>query len=174
MEGGGGLCQQISTLINASTERINAFISKQFDAASKLESGASKEDVARQLEGICDRNRLLVDQLTPFYQALNDCEGVERADAYISYRIDTLEPLLPHLCSDHLPLINVLFVEEQGALEALRLGSHPLKTLLEWMGNQVYAVLRTNPDKEIFKRALMAYEGTSLAYKTLLELLSGQ
>ena len=114
-----------STLINASTERINAFISKQFNAASKLESGASKEGVARQLEGISDRNRLLVDQLTPFYQALNDCEGVERADAYISYRIDTFGAIAATPLLRSPPLINVLFVEEQGALEALRLGSHP-------------------------------------------------
>ena len=99
---------------------------------------------------------------------------IERAEAYVSYRIDALGSLLSHLRSDHLSLIEILFCEEQAAVEALCLGHQSLKTLLEWIGNQLYTALVVNPDKEIFKRALMAYEGVSLPYKTLLELLSKQ
>lgn len=161
-----------SALFALSAERIEAFILKHFEAASRLESTMSRGDIGRHLEGVCDRNKLLTEQLTPFCQILVDWNVMERAEMYVSYRIDTLGPLLPHIRSDHLPLIEILFIEEQVAFEALCLGHQSPRTLLEWMGNQLYSALMVNPDKEIFKQTLMVYEGASLAYRTLLELLS--
>ena len=61
-----------SALITPSTEKINTFILKHFEAASRLESTTSKGDVGRHLEGVCDRNKLLTNQLAPFCQALAD------------------------------------------------------------------------------------------------------
>lgn len=161
-----------SALLAPSTAKVDAFILKHFEAASRLELTTHKGDIGRHLEGVCDRNKLLTAQLVPFCQALADCNGMERVEAYVSYRIDTLGPLLSHVRSNHLPLIEILFSEEQAAIEAMCLGRQPLRTLLEWIGNQLYTVLVTNSDKEIFKRTLMVYEGESLPYKTLLELLS--
>lgn len=160
-----------STLIAPSTEKIKTFILKHFEDASKLELIMSRGNVKKCLEGVCDRNKLLADQLAPFCQVLVDCDVRECAEAYISYRIDTLRLLLSCIPLDHLPLIENLFLGEQAAVEALCFGSQSLKTLLEWMGNQLYTALKVNPDKEVFKRVLLVYEGTSLPYRTLLELL---
>lgn len=153
-------------------------------------------DVAVHIDGIHARNALLVEQLAPHTSAISSCAKLDEfadwecRDDYVHYRMSVYAPFLSRIsvanegCLESiLRVVERCFCHEHESLCMLSFDRDTKygfgfylwpRRLLEWLGNGFHAILSSAAianKQQVFRRVLTAYEGRSLAYRTLLELL---